>query len=167
MRTRSLVCAAALPIAVVLAGCESGPMKMLGSILPGESKTEPQDAQRTIPPQVIVAPDAAPAQTRPAPAAAASRGAADLQTGINKYEDGEYPDASRRLQTALNAGLTTAEAVRAHKYLAFIHCASRREKQCRAEFKKALTLDPGFQLNAAEAGHPMWGPVFRDVKQRG
>jgi len=102
-----------------------------------------------------------------ASAAAVRTGWPDRQGGVSKYEDGQYSQASTRLQSALVAGLTPAEAVRAHKYLAFIHCTSKRERQCRAEFRKALALDPSFQLNAAEAGHPMWGPVFREVKQRG
>jgi hypothetical protein len=25
-------------------------------------------------------------------------------------------------------------------------------------------LDPSFELEASEAGHPIWGPVFRNVK---
>src|SRR5581483_10688523 len=117
--------------------------------------------------QVIVASDNWNDDQQGARAASASRGAADLQAGIAKYEDGSYTEAAARLNGALAAGLTADEAVRAHKYLAFIHCASRRERQCRSEFRKALALDPRFQLNAAEAGHPIWGRVFRDVKQHG
>jgi Tfp pilus assembly protein PilF len=96
-----------------------------------------------------------------------SKGQPELEAGIQKYEDGKYVEAAARLQGALDEGLSAAEEVKAHKYLAFIHCASRREKQCRAEFRKALDKDPGFQLEASEAGHPIWGPVFRSVKERG
>ena len=43
--------------------------------------------------------------------------------------------------------------------------ASRsRTSACRAEFRKAFEADPAFDLTPAEAGHPMWGPVFRSVK---
>lgn len=96
-----------------------------------------------------------------------SKGAPELATGIQKYEDGKYAEAVSRLNAALAEGLSASEEVTAHKYLAFIHCVSRREKQCRGEFRKALDKDPAFQLEAAEAGHPIWGPVFRSIKDRG
>ena len=89
----------------------------------------------------------------------------DLSAGIRAYEDGDYRSSSRLLQSALSAGLIMkSDKVAAHKYLAFIHCAQSRERACREEFRKALELDPGLQLTAAEAGHPLWGPVFRSLK---
>lgn len=89
----------------------------------------------------------------------------ELSNGIRNYEDGNYKTAAKSLQNALDAGLAfDSDAVRAHKYLAFIHCLSNREKQCRDEFRKALELDGKFELAPAEAGHPIWGPVFRSVK---
>jgi Tfp pilus assembly protein PilF len=89
----------------------------------------------------------------------------ELSTGIRNYEDGNYKNAARSLQTALDTGLTFKnDQIAAHKYLAFIHCAQEREKQCRDEFRTALELDPKFELSTAEAGHPVWGPVFRSVK---
>lgn len=89
----------------------------------------------------------------------------ELSTGITNYEDGNYKAAAKSLQSALDAGLTfDSDAARAHKYLAFIHCLSNREKQCRDEFRKALEKDNKFDLEPAEAGHPIWGPVFRAVK---
>lgn len=89
----------------------------------------------------------------------------ELSTGIKNYEDGNYKAAAKSLQSALESGLTfDSDTVRAHKYLAFIHCLSNREKQCRDEFRKALEKDNKFDLEPAEAGHPIWGPVFRAVK---
>jgi Tfp pilus assembly protein PilF len=88
-----------------------------------------------------------------------------LSTGIQNYEDGNYKTAAKDLQIALDLGLTfDSDAVQAHKYLAFIHCLSNREKQCRDEFRKALEKDSEFDLKPEEAGHPTWGPVFRSVK---
>ncbi len=88
-----------------------------------------------------------------------------LSTGIQNYEDGNYKTAANNLQSALDLGLTfDSDAVQAHKYLAFIHCLSDREKQCRDEFRKALEKDSKFDLKPEEAGHPLWGPVFRAVK---
>jgi Tfp pilus assembly protein PilF len=87
-----------------------------------------------------------------------------LTAGIRKYDNGEYAAADKDLQTALKLGLGNSDRVRAHKYLAFIHCASNRLKSCRHEFRLALDIDPQMRLTPAEAGHPIWGPIFRSVK---
>ena len=93
------------------------------------------------------------------------KAAQELANGIASYENGSYKASSRQLQSALTLGLEApADQARAHKYLAFIHCVSNRQKQCRDEFSKALNADPGFNLTPAEAGHPLWGPVFRKLK---
>ena len=89
----------------------------------------------------------------------------ELSTGIMNYEDGNYKAAAKNLQNALDSGLTFgSDTARAHKYLAFIHCLSNREKQCRDEFRKALEKDNKFDLEPAEAGHPIWGPAFRAIR---
>src|SRR5579863_963209 len=88
----------------------------------------------------------------------------NLTAGIKLYEDGTYADAAKSLQAALDGGLDKVDQVKAHKYLAFIDCVSDHEKLCRDEFAKALAIDPGFTLKPAEAGHPIWGPVFVSVK---
>ena len=95
-----------------------------------------------------------------------AKGQSQLATGIKLYEDGRYKEATTSFQSAINAGLSTADEVTANKYLAFISCVSARERQCRAYFTRALELDPSFNLEPAEAGHPIWGPVFRSVKAR-
>lgn len=94
------------------------------------------------------------------------KGDQDLATGLRQYDEGNYTGAARTLQTSLDEGLTSKDQVTAHKYLAFIHCISGRERQCRDEFRKALKIDPEFELEPAEAGHPIWGPVFRSAKGR-
>ncbi|HET9701860.1 MAG TPA: TssQ family T6SS-associated lipoprotein [Burkholderiales bacterium] len=92
-------------------------------------------------------------------------GEEDLAAGIREYEDGNYREAETRLQAALGAGLKAkTDQAKAHKYLAFTYCVTNREKPCRDEFRRALDADPGFDLSPAEAGHPIWGPVFRSVK---
>jgi Tfp pilus assembly protein PilF len=93
-----------------------------------------------------------------------AKGEPALKAGIQQYEEGRYAEASRQLQSAISQGLGTRDEVRAHKTLAFIHCVSDRVAACREEFRKALSLDPGLELSAAEAGHPSWGPVFGSVK---
>ena len=88
-----------------------------------------------------------------------------LAEGIRDYDDGNYRQAGRKIKAALDEGLSSKpDRVTAHKYLAFISCVSNREIQCREEFRQAFEIDPRFDLTAAEAGHPIWGPVFRSVK---
>lgn len=94
------------------------------------------------------------------------KGEPQLEAGIKFYEDGRYREATTSLQNALTSGLSNRGQVTANKYLAFISCVSGRERQCRAYFTRALEIDPSFELEPAEAGHPMWGPVFRRVKAR-
>ncbi len=93
-----------------------------------------------------------------------SKGEPALAAGLRQYEDGNYAEAARQLQSAIDQGLGQSDRVRAHKTLAFIHCVSGRTAACREEFRKALGIDPAFDLPPAEAGHPTWGPVFRSVK---
>ena len=96
-----------------------------------------------------------------------TKGEQDLVAGINAYEEGDYREASRLLQSSLDSRLPlTDQLIKAHKYLAFIHCASGRENRCRDEFVQILGIDPSFELDPAEAGHPIWGPVFRGLKPR-
>jgi Tfp pilus assembly protein PilF len=93
-----------------------------------------------------------------------NKGDAALAAGLRQYEDGNYGEAAKQLQTAIDQGLSSANRVTAHKHLAFIHCASGRTAACRDEFRKALAINPDMQLSPAEAGHPSWGPVFRSAK---
>ena len=91
-------------------------------------------------------------------------GTGALSTGLKQYEEGDYAESAKTLQGAIDLGLPGKQAANAHKHLAFIHCASNRERQCRDEFRKALAVDPALELDAAEAGHPVWGPIFRSLK---
>ncbi len=95
-----------------------------------------------------------------------SKGADALKAGVDEYAEGSYPAATKNLQSALELGLNTQEQVRAHKYLAFIGCVTGKTHVCRDEFGKALDVDPAMELTPAEAGHPIWGPVFRAVKAK-
>lgn len=95
-----------------------------------------------------------------------SKGEPDLAAGIRSYENGNYNESARQFQSALDEGLSKSGQLQAHKYLAFIHCVSGRQAQCRNEFRKALAVDSNFQLEPAEAGHPLWGPVFAKEKAR-
>jgi Tfp pilus assembly protein PilF len=123
-----------LAAAMLLAGCESAPVKGIQQAFQGLFQS--------------------------------SKGEADLNAGIRSYENGNYDEAAKQLQSALDQGLSKSGQLQAHKHLAFIHCASGRQGPCRNEFRKALAVDSGFELAPAEAGHPLWGPVFAKEKAR-
>jgi len=94
-----------------------------------------------------------------------TRAEIELRRGMRSYEEAEYEMAARNIQSALDRGLRApGDRVKAYKYLAFVACTSGRMKSCRADFRNALQVDPNFDLAPAEAGHPIWGPVFRNVK---
>jgi len=87
-----------------------------------------------------------------------------LVEGIRLYDDGQYPAAEAALKRALAAGLASArDQATAHKLIAFVACTSAREAECEAAFRAARSADPAFELVRSEAGHPMWGPVYRRV----
>lgn len=88
-----------------------------------------------------------------------------LALGQRQYEAGEYDAAFKNLSGALDHGLLSkAEQARARKLLAFLHCVGGREALCRDEFRKAFEIYPEFALSPAEDGHPIWGPVYRNVR---
>lgn len=94
-----------------------------------------------------------------------------VNQGIKNYEDGNYSASLSVLQGLVaRKDASKNEKILAYKYLAFTHCISpneskdTRERMCRDSFKKAFDLDPAFDLSPAEAGHPIWGPIFSSVK---
>jgi Tfp pilus assembly protein PilF len=89
-----------------------------------------------------------------------------LENGTYSYGQGNYSVAMMRLQGVIDFPTAAIdEKVEAYKLMAFIHCISGREKMCSDSFKKAIQLDPKFELTPAEVGHPVWGPVFRSLKK--
>jgi Tfp pilus assembly protein PilF len=95
-----------------------------------------------------------------------NKGQKEYDAGVKAYEDGDYREATKQLQAGLDVGLNKTSQVRAHKLLAFTYCVTDRMQLCREEFGKALDIDPSFELRDDEAGHPVWGPVFRAVKAK-
>ena len=93
------------------------------------------------------------------------RATQQLADGVKLYEAGEYDNAVKSLTGSLEHGLLSkADQARARKLLAFSHCVSGREVQCRDEFRRAFEIYPEFALTAAEDGHPIWGPIYRNVR---
>ena len=87
-----------------------------------------------------------------------------LFEGIRAYDDGQYTLAEMSLRKALAAQLRSGrDQASAHKLLAFITCASERTAACETAFRAARQADPAFALSRSEAGHPLWGPVYRKV----
>jgi len=109
---------------------------------------------------------------KPAPAAPQitedvlrERATEQLATGVKQYEAGEYENAVKSLTASLEHGmLSKMQQARARKYIAFSYCVSGRDALCRDEFRKAFEIYPDFSLTPAEDGHPIWGPVYRDVR---
>jgi hypothetical protein len=106
------------------------------------------------------------ARTDSAPAAAAAAPAqSGLKEGVAMYNNGDYNDAIKRLAAADVAGGSKATQLEALKYTAFSYCVTSRQTLCRQQFEKALKLDPSFDLEPGEHGHPLWGPVFVKAKK--
>lgn len=84
-----------------------------------------------------------------------------LLTGLRAYDEARYSDAEAALADSLKLGpLNPRDRAAANKTLAFIYCTSDRRAQCEAAFRAARQADPAFVLTRAEAGHPLWGPVY-------
>jgi hypothetical protein len=87
-----------------------------------------------------------------------------LLAGLKAYDDAQYEPADRLFREALAAGLASPrDRAEAHKRLAFIDCAAGRLADCETDFRRARQADPSFALDKAEAGHPVWGPVYKKV----
>ena len=93
-----------------------------------------------------------------------TRAQTTLVEGLRQYDAGDYASSTKSLGAALETGLSDEDRAVAHKHLAFIQCSWGQERQCRDEFRKALAVDPTLELAPAEAGHPIWGPIFRSLK---
>ena len=88
-----------------------------------------------------------------------------LLAGLRAYDDARYEPAEQFFKEALGIGLASPrDRSEAHKRLAFIDCASGRLAECESEFGLARQADPAFVLDKAEAGHPVWGPVYRKLQ---
>ena len=87
-----------------------------------------------------------------------------LFDGLRAYDDGQYELSESALRAALAGTLRSPrDKAMAHKLMAFIYCTSNRESLCEAAFKSARDSDAAFRLSRAEAGHPLWGPIYRRV----
>jgi hypothetical protein len=81
------------------------------------------------------------------------------------YEKGDYRGAIRKLSGARDAA-DESPVVKQNslKYLAFSYCVTSQKPLCKTQFSSLLKLVPTFELSRGEAGHPLWGPVFKEAK---
>ena len=88
-----------------------------------------------------------------------------LEKGIKTYEEGQYIDSMDLFDQVIAADEASRYVkVEAYKYRAFIYCLSNKPGLCQESFKKAFILNPRFELTPSEAGHPIWGPVYKRAK---
>ena len=123
------------------------------------SKPEPAPVP---PPEPVVTAPPPVEEVKEAPSTA--KGVEQLAKGLKSYENGNYKVARKLLQSALEAGLNSTDQVLAYKHLAFVTCAAGQKELCKGHCRKVLAIDPGFELDRKEAGHPTWGKIFRAVK---
>ena len=154
MNSISKTLLATLTGAFILSGCET-----VGPIL------NPKPAPVVQKPSPAPAPRPAPGTPgNPIPPANQPEQSA-LKEGIELYNKGAYNDAIRRLTSSEIANASKADRVQAHKYAAFSYCVTSRQTLCRQQFDKAFKLDPSFDLQAGEHGHPLWTPQFEKAKK--
>ncbi len=88
-----------------------------------------------------------------------------LTEGTELYDKGDYKGAIRKLQLASeSADDTTSTKQDSLRLLAFSYCVTGQRALCKTQFSNLLKITPDFQLSRAEAGHPLWGPVFKEAK---
>ena len=151
--SRTLI--AALAGAFILSGCDTVAPLIKSKPTPAAAKPAPSPAPRPAP--------GTPGNPQPAASQASEQGA--LRDGIDLYNKGAYNDAIRRLNAAEISNGNKADRVQAHKYSAFSYCVTSRQTLCRQQFEKAFKLDPAFDLQPGEHGHPLWTPMFLKAKK--
>lgn len=107
---------------------------------------------------------AAPEKKQRSPEKTVSASETALNEGIALYNNGDFNGAIRKLNAV--TGAEKPVQLSAYKYSAFSYCVSGRQLACRQQFEKALKLDPNFDLEPGEKGHPLWGPVFARAKKK-
>lgn len=98
-------------------------------------------------------------------AAPGGKAPSPIQQGRAEYASNQYEAALASFNTALSSNtLPLADAIDAHKHMAFIYCQTQREIQCREQFQAILKLDPSFTLAPEGEKPPQWAPVWSSLK---
>jgi len=157
---RSAIAAALL--AAILAGCAAPEPAQAPAVQPPPAAPAP--APPAPPPPPVVEPPPPPPPPEPVKTPAQK----SVAEAIALYDAGNYNGAIRTLRASRDIwspDTPAAVKIEAHKYTAFSYCVTGRLGPCRAQFDALLRLDRSFELSPAEAGHPLWGPVFVQAKK--
>jgi len=68
--------------------------------------------------------------------------------GVTNCDDGDFTAASKDPLSAVDLGLDPKQQAQAHKYLAFMRCATCQQVECRNHFRQALEADPQFSARS-------------------
>jgi hypothetical protein len=156
MNSISKTLCTALVGAFVLSGCET-----VSQVV--DPKPAPVVHKTPTPPVARPAPGSPGNPIPPTIQPASEQGA--LKDGIDLYNKGAYNEAIKRLSAPEMAALSKVDRVQALKYTAFSYCVTSRQSLCRQQFEKAFKLDPTFDLQPGEHGHPLWTPMFEKAKK--
>jgi hypothetical protein len=142
---------------------------MLAALIACATPPEPTPPAPTPTPTPIPTPTPTPTpKPLPPPTTPQINEASVLKESIAAYNNGEYNAAIKKLGAATEIwGQDGSKAgqLEALKYIAFSYCLTQRQALCRAQFERALKLDPAFDLAPGEKGHPLWGPVFAKAQK--
>jgi hypothetical protein len=83
---------------------------------------------------------------------------------LGLYENGKYAAAIKKFRSPALAKTWPELRVRTLKYLAFSYCVSNKLQACQQAFYDAMQIDPKFELQPSEEGHPIWGPIYQKAK---
>lgn len=142
--------------ALLLAACASTPPATVNHPAPSPVSAAPAP----------VAPTPAAPLTQSVPAVDTAASERALAAGIGAYDRGDFSGAIKLLAPlSADGSLDPGQQIRALKTLAFSQCSTGAVTACRQTFERAFKADSGFDLAAAERGHPIWGPQFERARR--
>lgn len=161
---RPLLAATALALTLLISGCATvqEPAEPAGGTSTEQAAPPPAPLVERQQAESTAGTNAERADTA---SAATDPGRRKLAEGVELYEAGNFAGAIRVLSAPEIEQSDSATRVEAGKYLAFSYCVTNRRTLCRRTFDRVLTIDSGFALKPAEAGHPLWGPVFVQARK--
>lgn len=128
------------------------------AVKPSATNSPPLSSGTAAQPKAI---EAAPA----APTIQKSKPEQLLAEGAELYDKGDYKGSIRKLLLARDSADETSTTKQdSLRLLAFSYCVTGQRPLCKTQFSSLLKIVPDFQLSRAEAGHPLWGPVFKEAK---
>lgn len=161
MRQKPRICAEAglaLALALIISACTTENQQAAQAAPGGKTVSRPG----------VTAPPSSPPESTEKIAEKSARANAqtELDSLITLYNNGDYHGAIKRLSTIEDTLKPYKEMeLQALKLTAFSYCLTGRQPQCKQEFERALKLDPSFDLEKGEKGHPLWQHTFDRAKK--